>query len=85
MCYAVSCIVINKHAPLKTKEIKLSNCPEWLTYEIKEVQKHMKLYHKGELDKFLFWRNKSKTLKEKSEISEVFPKYDRGKQEPREI
>ena len=31
--------IINKHAPLKTKRIKYSKQPDWLTDEIKEAQK----------------------------------------------
>jgi hypothetical protein len=31
--------IINKHAPLKSKRIKYSKQPDWLTDEIKEAQK----------------------------------------------
>ena len=46
MWYTLFMRIINKHAPLKTKRIKYSKKPDWLTDEIKEAQKKRTIFIK---------------------------------------
>jgi hypothetical protein len=46
MWYALFMRIINKHAPLKSKRIKYSKQPDWLTDEIKEAQKKRTIFIK---------------------------------------
>jgi hypothetical protein len=46
MWYTLFMRIINKHAPLKTKRIKYSKQPDWLTDEIKEAQKKRTIFIK---------------------------------------
>ncbi|VDI61719.1 Hypothetical predicted protein [Mytilus galloprovincialis] len=55
--------VLNKHAPIKTKRVKNVQRPEWLTPEILTARQNRDYYHKKhDLDRYRFWRNKSKSL-----------------------
>jgi hypothetical protein len=77
--------IINKHAPLKTKRIKYSKQPDWLTDEIKEAQKKTNFFHKtGNWINIRYWRNKCKILIEKSKLN-YFQKVVEDDNEPKEI
>ena len=70
MWYTLFLSEINKHAPLKTKRIKYAHQPEWLTDDIKDAQKKRNHFHKsGDWVNFRYWRNKCKTLIEKSKLN----------------
>ena len=70
MWYTLFLSEINKHAPLKTKRIRYAHQPEWLTDEIKDAQKKRNHFHKsGDWVNFRYWRNKCKTLIEKSKLN----------------
>ena len=70
MWYTLFLSEINKHAPLKTKRIRYAHQPEWLTDEIKYAQKKRNHFHKsGDWVNFRYWRNKCKTLIEKSKLN----------------
>jgi hypothetical protein len=85
MWYTLFLSEINKRAPLKTKRIKYAHQPEWLTDDIKDAQKKRNHFHKsGDWVNFRYWRNKCKTLIEKSKLN-YFHKIMEENKEPKEI
>lgn len=54
---------LNRHAPLKTKRVKLTNQPDWYNEDIKEAMKQRdQLKKTGDQEAYKHWRNKVKKL-----------------------
>ena len=56
-------MVLNKHAPMKTKRVKRNRQPEWLNDEIKSAIKKRDTYHNAKNWKeYKYWRNQTTSL-----------------------
>ena len=78
--------VLNRHAPKKTKRVKLDLQPNWFTKEIDEAGKKRKFRKKrNDMDNYKFWRNRTKTLILQSKKSLYSDSINNNRRNPKQL